>query len=221
MLPILRIITVGGVFLAITILVLSLAAPDGSREATNRASGPAFISARGALMQIGEHPEWRQFIIQAALRRADELAHLRELADDPVAEAVQVPEVKIAVLPVDRIDAEPEDITGTINVAPAATMPIEIGEASSVELPVAMPEERSPVVLKPIQVNSKPVAKLKLETKKKFVRRMRRPKPPVKPEPAPLNIFEAIFGISPTRQASAATAPSSQPATGRADTATR
>jgi hypothetical protein len=215
MLPILRIISVGGVFLAIMILVLALGAPDGSHLSNGR--GPAMLSARGPLMQIGEHPEWRHFLIQAALRRADELAHLRELADEPLAGSAPEPEVKIAVLPAERSDAEPEDVTGTINVAPAATIPVEIGETSSIELPIVTPEERPPVVLKPIQVRSK------IDIKKKIVRRMRKPKPPVKPEPAPApaNIFEAIFGISPTRQASATPTPANQPATGRAETSTR
>ena len=154
------------------------------------------LSARGPLLQIDQHPEWRQFLILAALRRADELAHLRELADEPPRDSAQDPTVKFAVLPAERGDAEPEDVTGTINVAPTATIPIEIGETSSIELPVIAPEERLPVV-KPGQVKSK------IEIKKKIVRRFRRAKPPAKPEPAPLNIFEAIFGISPTRQASA------------------
>jgi hypothetical protein len=219
MLPILRIIPVGGVFLAIMILVLSLGAPEGSRLSNSRASGPAMLSARGPLMQIGEHPEWRQFLVQAALRRADELAHLRELADEPLAAAAPEPDMKIALLPAERSDAEPEDITGTINVAPTATIPIEIGETSSIELPITTLEERPPVVLRPIQVNSKPEVKSRIGIKKKVARRFRRPKPLVKPEPVPLNIFEVIFGISPTRQASAT--PLNQPTTGHATTATR
>lgn len=204
MLPILRIIPVGGVFLAIMILVLALGAPGGSRSG----KGPAMLSARGPLLQIDQHPEWRQFLIQAALQRADELAHLRELADEPLRDNAQDPAVKFAVLPVERSDAEPEDVTGSINVAPTATIPIEIGETSSIELPVIAPEERLPVV-KPGQVKSK------IEIKKKIVRRFRRAKPPAKPEPAPLNIFEVIFGVSPLRQASTAPLAANQPAAPR------
>jgi hypothetical protein len=208
MLPILRILPVGGVFLAIMIVILALGAPGGSRSGNRAALGPAMLSARGPLLQIDQHPEWRQFLILAALQRADELAHLRELADEPARDSAQDPAVKFAVLPAERGDAEPEDITGTINVAPTATIPIEIGETSSIELPVIAPEERPPVV-KPGQVKSK------IEIKKKIVRRFRRAKPPAKPEPAPLNIFEAIFGISPTRQASAATPLANLPAAPR------
>src|SRR5476651_2526969 len=78
MLPILRIIPVGGVFLAIMILVLALNPPGGLRSATQAAN-----SARGALMSLVEHPEWRQFLILAATRRADELARLSELPGMP------------------------------------------------------------------------------------------------------------------------------------------
>ena len=56
MLPILRIITVGGVSLAIAILVLSLGTPGGSRSGMTAAK----FSARGPLQQIDDHPEWRQ-----------------------------------------------------------------------------------------------------------------------------------------------------------------
>lgn len=186
------------------ILVLALGAPGGSRSG----KGPAMLSARGPLLQIDQHPEWRQFLIQAALQRADELAHLRELADEPLHDNAPDPGVKFVVLPVERGDAEPEDVTGSINAGSTATIPIEIGETSSMELPAITPEELFPVV-KPGQVKSK------IEIKKKIVRRIRRTKPPVKPEPAPLNIFEAIFGISPTRQASTAPLAANQPAAPR------
>ena len=164
-------------------------------------------------MQIDEHPEWRQFLMQAALRRADALAQLRELADEPASGNAQDSGVKVSVLPVERSDAEPEDVTGTVNVAPTATIPIEIGETSSTEITTVTPEERLPVV-RPGQVKSR------IEVKKKTARRFRRAKPPVKP-PEPANIFEAIFGITPTRQASTTTLPANQTATGRTDTSAR
>lgn len=216
MLPILRIIPVGGVFLAIMILVLALGAPDGSRSGKGPAPGTAMLSARGPLQQLDEHPEWRQFLMQAALRRAEELVHLRDLRDEPLHDAApaQTPvEEKVAVLPVERGDAEPEDVTGSVNAAPAAILPMEIGEASSTELPGITHEETPPIVKTPARVKSK------IEVKKKTARRFRRAKPPVQP-PAPANIFEAIFGIPTTHQASTATQPANQPAP-RAETQTR
>ena len=79
MLPILRILPVGGVLLAILILVLALSPPDGSRSPMAAAIAPA----RGALVDRDRHPEVRQFLILAALKRADELNRLRELPDTP------------------------------------------------------------------------------------------------------------------------------------------
>jgi hypothetical protein len=212
MLPILRIIPVGGVFLAIMILVLALGAPDGSRSGKGPASGRQMISARGPLQQLEEHPEWRQFLMQAALRRAKELNHLRELVDEPVNDKSQDGSVNVAVLPVERSDAEPEDVTGSVNAGPAAILPMEIGETSSMELPSSTHEEK-PAVKMPERVKSK------VEVKKKTARRFRRAKPPAKP-PEPANFFEAIFGIPTTRQASSTTQPPNQPAI-RTDTQTR
>ena len=102
-------------------------------------------AARGPLMQIGEHPEWRQFLIRAAVQRADELSQLRDLPDAPVRDDVQ-DEAKVAGLPVERSDADPEDITGTISEAPAASIPIDIGETSSTELPTLRPDDKPPVI---------------------------------------------------------------------------
>jgi hypothetical protein len=201
MLPILRIIPVGGVFLAIMILVLALGPPDGSRSGKGPVTGRSMLSARGPLQQLGEHPEWQQFLIQAALRRADELSRLRDLPDDPVRDAAPAPvEEKVAVIPVERSDTEPEDVTGSVNAAPAAILPMEIGETSSTELPGITHEERPLAVKTPARLKSK------VEVKKKTARRFRRPKPPVKP-PEPANIFEVIFGITATRQASTTTQP--------------
>jgi hypothetical protein len=233
MLPILRIIPVGGVFFAILILVLALGAPDGSRSGKGRG---AMLSARGPLQQFDEHPEWRQFLMQAALRRAEELNRLRELADEPPVEKAadkatdkaQEQNVNVAVLPADRIDAEPEDLTGSISAAPV--LPVEIGETSSMELPNITHEEKPPAVKTPVAktqavktsaVKTPPRVKPKVDAKKKTARHARRPKPPAKP-PEPANFFEAIFGASATRQASTTTTtqPANQPAV-RAETQTR
>ncbi|MCF8476465.1 MAG: hypothetical protein K9G60_05510 [Pseudolabrys sp.] len=169
MLPILRTISVGGVLLAITILALALSPPGGSHMQFTAVDAPA----RGALIDAGDHPEWRQLFILAALRRADELNRLRELPDTPV----RLPELPIiahdylpietlqtvgkgaaetAGLPAARTDAEPEDETGSINVTPSATIPIEIGEQSSTELPVAPLDDKPPVIGAPLTELSEP-----------------------------------------------------------------
>ena len=79
MLPILRLIPVGGVSLAIMILILALSPPGGPRPPLPRTVMPA----RGALIARADHPEWRQLLVYAALRRADELSQLRQLPDTP------------------------------------------------------------------------------------------------------------------------------------------
>lgn len=165
MLPILRTISVGGLALAIAILGLALIPP--SRPSLLLANGDA--TGRGALIDRRNHPEWRQFLIVAALRRADELGRLRLLPgalsgspdmppnlanDDSLAEflrrAPNADGAKVAGLPVERGEVGPDDETGSINVAPNATMPIDIGETSSFELPVAPAEEKPPVARTPV-----------------------------------------------------------------------
>ncbi len=94
MLPILRIISVGGVLLAIAITVLALGAPDGGRSRLARVEAPA----RGPLLDREAHPEWRHFLIQAALRRAGELERLRELPDTP-ARSEPPPDAREPTLP--------------------------------------------------------------------------------------------------------------------------
>lgn len=162
MLPILRTISVGGVLLAIAILGLALTPPGRSHMQFSAADAPA----RGALIDQREHPEWRQFLLLAALRRAEELDRLRALPD--VADLPEIPNIeldygpvelplavldpksKVAGLPIAHEETGSEDVTGSTNVAPTATMPIDIGEASSSELPVGPVEERPPVARAPL-----------------------------------------------------------------------
>ena len=151
MLPIFRILPVGGVLLAIMLLVLALNPPDGSHTQM------APSAMRGALIARDEHPEWRQFLMLAAIRRADELNRLRELPDTPARTDAAPAPPKVAGLPAERSASDPEagDETGSIMQPPAATIPIDIGEPSAFELPVTAPEERPPVITVPQQVKSR------------------------------------------------------------------
>lgn len=230
MLPILRIIPVGGVFIAILALILGLTLPGPSRARLARVEAPA----HGALIEQAEHPEWRQFLILAALHRADEIRQLRGLQDtrvpavpvSPVEEAAlpaldevtAPPPVEnisapasvvapppaagdtkeaapvIAGLPADQTEANPgddDDTTGSITQVPAATIPVEIGESSSTELPVTKSEERPPVIRTPER------AKPPGETRRKLPHRAhRRAKPAVKTAATqqPPDLFSALFG---------------------------
>ncbi len=205
MLPILRVIPVGGVLLAITILILALNPPDSSRAHLT----PAMAPASGALIARDQHPEWRQFLILAALRRADEIKRLLDLPDTPLRSAPpEAPAPKaekapaIAAVPNNRSDAEPEDMTGSIVQRPDAAIPVDIGETSSTELPVLPQEERPPVVTperakrqrdgnaapEPAKSPAKPPPK-------KAARGAHREKPVAKQQAtAQFNLFETLFG---------------------------
>jgi hypothetical protein len=189
MLPILRILPVGGVLLAIMLLVLALNPPDGSRTQMAPSVGPM----RGAMIARSEHPEWRQFLMLAAIRRADELNRLRELPDTPTRTEPAPAAPTVAGLPTGRSDTDPEadDATGSIVQPPAATIPIDIGETSSFELPVAAPEEQPPVIR----------VKSRNESRVKGAHHARRSKTPGKSEPpVTFNLFEPLFGEQKTRQ---------------------
>lgn len=143
MLPILRIIPVGGVILAIVILVLALSPPDGSRSSMTAAIAPA----RGALVDRDRHPEVRQFLILAALKRASELSRLRDLPDSPVRTDDPPEAAKVAGLPSERTDVEAEEAR-PMNETPGVSIPIEIGEPTTADLPVTSREEAPPATRK-------------------------------------------------------------------------
>jgi len=170
MLPILRILPVGGVLLAILILVLAMSPPDASRSPLTTTIAPA----RGALVDRERHPEMRQFLIQAAVKRADELNRLRELPDAPK----NAP--RVAGLPGTRTDADPDE-SGSINEAPTVSIPIEIGEPSLTELPVTKHDESSTAAKTADPAKARP----------RVVHRARRPK--VGPSPQP-GLFDFLFG---------------------------
>ncbi|HUI14253.1 MAG TPA: hypothetical protein VL048_12375 [Xanthobacteraceae bacterium] len=183
-------------FLALLLLVLALGAPE--RMHTRLA--PRLSSMRGPLISLDEHPQWRQLLMQAAIRRADELSRLRDLLDTPV-HSKAPPALQIARLPAERVDADPDpdDESGLLTEPPPATIPIDIGEASSIELPVAAPDEPPPVIRTPLRL--KPGD----ESRVKGVKRARRAKL-IKPKPpAQVDLFKAMFGDqkSPPRAVSA------------------
>lgn len=180
MLPILRILPVGGVLLAILILVLALSPPDGSRSSLTTTNAPA----RGALVDRDRHPEVRQFLILAALKRATELKRLRELAEMPTPPSSS----QIAGLPTDRTDTDPEE-TGSINETPSVSIPVEIGEPSLAELPVTSREEDVPAVKNPDP------ARPQREIRRRAAHRAHRTKSTAGATSGQqFNLFEALFG---------------------------
>jgi hypothetical protein len=159
------------------IVVLALEPPGGSHTART----PAEMPVRGALIRMNDHPEWRQFLILAAVRRSDELSRLRELPDTPVRDAG-----KVAGLPTG--DSDPEDATGSIKEMPRLTFPLDIGETSSTELTVITPEEKPPTL-------KTPERKAPSASRRKTPQRARQAKTPAKTQPAAQpNLLETIFG---------------------------
>ena len=219
MLPILRILPVGGVLLAVTLLVLALSPLDGSRTHLR----PNVAPVHGAMIERNEHPEWRQFLILAAIKRADELNRLRDLPDTPtitamppapaaptkpVAATTEPAKVadpstpKLAGLPTERSDTDPGngDTTGSIAEQPSATIPIDIGETSAFELPVAAPEEKPPVIRTPQR------SKAHNESGVRTTRHRRRISAAKPDTLASVSILALIFGPQPPRQPPAANA---------------
>ena len=192
MLPFFRIIPVGGVLLSIMIVVLALEPPGGSHAART----PTEMPVRGALMRMNDHPEWRQFLILAAVRRADEVSRLRELPDTPVLNAG-----KVVGLPAGRSDSDPEDATGAIKEIPRLTFPLDIGETSSTELTVITPEVNPPMLKTPER--QAPSA-----SRRKIPQRARQAKTPAKMQPAAQpNLLETLFGGQLVSQPAAQSSP--------------
>jgi hypothetical protein len=155
MLPILRLIPVGGVSLAILLLILALSPPGDSHGPLPTAMQPA----HGPLLARTEHPQWRQFLIHAALRRAEELGALRLLPDTPLPSAPAEPDnpeaktpepaLDVAGVPADQNQVNSDDATGSIVQPPDHSIPVDIGATSSTELPVFPVEEEPPVIMMP------------------------------------------------------------------------
>ena len=277
MLPILRIIPVGGVCLAVLILLLATSPPRDTRQGVS----PEMVLARGALIDRRQHPEWPQFLMQAAFRRADEVLSLRDLPDAPVriepvalpperpaivampapqsqADAAPAPAAspasadpvtrtaalsvdvdnmkaepprrrrrrplphrpttrsrsrrrplrqrhraapaetvtKVAVLPVERpaTDPDPDDVTGSVDTASGSTIPVDIGETSSTELPIVLPRERPPIL------STRERSSRAIQHRRPMQRAKARARPGAKPtfalneQPASqINLFESLF----------------------------
>ena len=200
MLPILRVIPVGGVLLAIAILLLALNPPGDPRG--------HLTGAGGALIAREQHPEWPQFLLLAAARRAVELNRLRELPDTTMRsvpppappQAEQPPAV--AAVPASRNDADPEDVTGTIVQSPGAR---DSGRhrRNLVDRVAGDPARREAAgdhdarARQGPSVRARPCPPPRASAANKPVRRARRAKSPAEQQAsAQFNFFEALFGGS-------------------------
>jgi hypothetical protein len=171
-LPLFRTMLVGGVLVMLALL------------AGFTAPGPATLArpvapAHGPLIAAADHPEWKQFLIQAAYQRSDELDRLKELPDTPTiqpAPLVAEPAVlaKSAEPPAEEpgtnikrpeptveptSDApQPElvaALTPTLDDGGLPADPIESIEASPAELPVDIGEASATEL--PITIQDLPI----------------------------------------------------------------
>ena len=189
MLPGLRLI-IGGFCAVLMALLTGLALAATLRTYVAPAGA---LPARGALIEPAGHPEWKQFLLRAALRRADELNRLRELSGGKPAQ--HSGGALFAKLPAGASEAAPDDETGSVAETPSVTIPIDIGETSSTELPVARSQEPArapPEIAKPAAANPDKAARKT---------RARRAKPAANaetPGTSP-NLFNVLFGDTATK----------------------
>ncbi len=207
MLPILRLIPVGGVSLAILLLILALNPPSDSHGPVPVVLAPA----RGPLLTRFEHPEWRQLLIHAALRRAEELGALRLLPDSPPSGETPAPDkaktetakpaLDVAGVPANHDASDAQGVTGSIMQPPDHTIPIDIGETSSTELPVIPQDEQPPVIMMPERskppeqsMNKLPVPAAPPAALRRKTARPHRVGAADAAKPASFNLLQALFG---------------------------
>jgi hypothetical protein len=139
----------------------------------------------------------RQFLLHAALKRADELNRLRDLPDTPTRSEVEDTTPKVAGLPSNRSDSDPEE-AATINETPVVSIPIEIGEPAAVEMPAVVPQAQ-PQEMAPAAKKAEP-AKPQREPRRR-VYRPRHNKVAAKPPQArQYTFFEMFFWGPPSLQ---------------------
>ena len=195
MVPILRTISVGGVFIALLLGALALT-PAGN--------------PRLPLMELGalvrhfddrELPRWRRFVAEAAFIRAARSQDLRAFV--PVASKPAAAKVEIV-----RVNSAPGDahmLRRTLNGVAEATIPVDIGEASSTELPLAPREEiplpirrpepierAAPVERKAMHTENPPITEFTPHERPHHHFRHRRAKRAAKS--AHFNLLQSLFG---------------------------
>src|SRR6516165_10337724 len=131
MLRIIWILPGGCALLAIVILALSFRTLDRP----HLPSMPNVPQARFAVSELGEHPEWRQFLVLSADRRANELNRLRELLDIKGAKDVASDQ------PANRRNSDLDDG----HVLSTQSRATDTGASTAIQAPNAPPDENHPI----------------------------------------------------------------------------
>src|SRR5262249_17714623 len=118
MLRIFWILPGGCTLLAIIILALSF----GTLDRPHSQSMPNVARTRLAVIELGEHPEWRQFIVLSADQRANDLNKLGEMLDIKGANDVASDTPMVAAQPA-----------------------VDTGASTPVQAPIATPGENQPI----------------------------------------------------------------------------
>src|SRR5215471_5240204 len=136
MLRIIWILPGGCALLAIVILALSFRTLDRPHSQ----STPNVPQARFAVVELGEHPEWRQFLALSADRRANELNKLREMLDIKGANDVASDTPIVAAQPANRSNSDLDDG----HVLSAQSRATDTDASTAVQAPIATPDENHP-----------------------------------------------------------------------------
>ena len=136
MLRIIWILPGGCALLAVLVLALAFKTVDRSDAQLM----PNAARTRVALIELGEHPEWRQFLTLSAVHRANELNRLRELLD--VTNDVAPAGPKVDPEPANLSDSGQEDTNDDLNRQSRAA---DIGASAPVEAPIATRDENQAV----------------------------------------------------------------------------
>ena len=161
MLPILRIIPVGGVCIAVLIVLLAISPPRDSRQDLPS----EMVLARGPLLDRRNHPEWPQLLVKAAFQRAGEILKLRDLPNTPTVTApvplppappavdaavAPTPQPKLDAVKIDSAEAAPATAKDTV----VAALPGNIDDMKSAA-PASVPTALPPAPAAPAQASIK------------------------------------------------------------------
>src|SRR5215467_5971582 len=136
MLRIIWILPGGCALLAIVILALSFRTLD--RPHSQSINVP---QARFAVVELGEHPEWRQFLALSADRRANELNRLRELLDIKGANDVASDTPIVAAQPANRSNSDLDDG----HVLSTQSQATDTGASTAAQAPIVPADENHPI----------------------------------------------------------------------------